>query len=289
MFMNAIIRYNFILVCAFSIVSAWGCGKGESTVGSILPFDSIPAIKPLQPLVNEISGIADSKQNNGLLWAEEDSGHPPQLYLIDRAAVVVKTVYINGATNRDWEDMTLAGSTLYIAETGDNLLAYTDYLFYSFPEPSKTADTVRDIATIRFRYPDGSHDAEAFLVEASTNQLYIITKQDNPSRIYKLSPPFTSMNTATLVGTLPYTEVVSAAQSDSGREVFVKTYDHLYYYKRSEGESLVQCLQHSFIKQPLQQEPQGEAVCFALDNSGFFTLSEKGWASFVNLHFYKRR
>jgi hypothetical protein len=36
-------------------------------------------------------------------------------------------------------------------------------------------------------------------------------------------------------------------------------------------------------------EPQGEAVSFALDGSGFFTVSEKGFANSVNINFYNRK
>jgi hypothetical protein len=165
---------------------------------------------------------------------------------------------------------------------------YSSYKFYKFPEPSAAVDTVTGIETINFTYPDGSHDAEAFLIDAATKDIYIITKRDNLSRIYRLSYPYnTSVNTVALMGDLPYTGVVSAAIS--GNEIIIKTYTDLFYYKRKSNESIEQSLNNPYIRLPYQVEPQGEAVCFAANGSGFYTISEKGFTSAVNIFYYKRR
>lgn len=242
-------------------------------------------------MVGEISGIADSKLNPGYLWGEEDSGNPPQIYLIGHDGTVAKKIYIKAVTNRDWEDMALSGNDIYIAETGDNNLSYTEYGFYKFPEPSATIDTVKNIESIRFKYPDGPHDAEAFLVDAASKDIYIITKRDNTSKVYKLAYPYSTaaLNTATEAGSLPYSGVVSAAISIDGKEIIIKTYPALFHYKKNDGETIVQALQKNFTILPYKLEPQGEAISFASDNSGFYTLSEKGFGSSVNLYFYKRK
>jgi hypothetical protein len=280
-----------ILASYFQLVSFSSCHKSSTDSGATLIFDSIPTGKLLNPLVNEISGIADSRANPGFLWGQEDSGNPPQIYLVNYNGTVTKKIYINGATNRDWEDMALSGSDIFVAETGDNNLAYSDYSFYKFPEPLSTADTVRNVDAIRFKYADGPHDAEAFLIDPVSKDIYIITKRDNPSKVFKLAYPYslTSLNTATEVGSLPYNGVVSAAISADGREIIIKTYPAVLYYKRSSSESIAQALQKTFTALPYKMEPLGEAITFANDNSGFYTLSEKGFGSSVNLYFYKRK
>jgi len=277
--------FNFIFIgCSFFLGQ---CQKNHQLSGTLPVFDSVPSTKTLNPLVNEISGIADSKVNPGYLWGQEDSGNPSQLYLINNDGSVLKKIYLAGITNRDWEDMALFNGQIFIAETGDNAQVYSNYKFYKFTEPSATVDTVKNIETINFGYPDGSHDAEAFLIEPTTNDIYILTKRDNPSKIYRLTYPFNATtNLATLVGTLPYTGVVSAACS--GNEIIVKTYTNLFYYKRAQNESLQQTLQKTYATLSYVLEPQGEAVTFSIDGSGFYTISEKGFASMVNLYFYKR-
>lgn len=279
------IKCFWILLSFFLFTS---CKKNNGSVPGVL-FDSIPVSKPLIPIVNEISGIADSKINQGYIWANEDSGNPSQIYLIGHEGQVLKTMFLQNTTNRDWEDMTLADGQIYIAETGDNSQVYPDYLFYKFPEPSSVTDTIKNIETIRFSYPDGSHDAEAFIVDPITKDIFIITKRDNPSRVYKLSFPYAATNIVTPVGSLDYSGVVSAAVSPDAKEIIIKTYSELYYYTRSSSETIAQALQESKKLLKYVVEPQGESISFAADNSGFFTLSEKGFASYVNLNFYKRK
>lgn len=277
---------NLTLIgCTFVLFQ---CHKNNQSAEALAVFDSVPATRVLLPLVSEISGIADSKINPGFLWAHEDSGTPPQLHLIGHDGNVSKQIYLAGISNRDWEDIVLFRGDIYIAETGDNALAFSSYKFYKFPEPAAGIDTVATIQTIHFRYPDGPHDAEAFLIDASTRNIYILTKRDNPSKIYRLSYPYNSSNnTVTLVGTLPYSGVVSAASS--GDEIIIKTYTNLFYYKQAQNESIERSLQKPFSNMPYVMEPQGEAVSFASNGSGFYTISEKAWASEVKIFYYRRK
>lgn len=224
--------------------------------------------------------------NPGYIWGEEDSGNPNQIYLINHDGNVAKTIYLKGIFNRDWEDMTLANGNIYLAETGDNAQAYTSYRFYKFEEPSLSTDTVSIIETINFVYPDGSHDAEAFLVDESNN-IYVITKRDNVSKIYKLSYPYAGSNTVSFVGSLPYSGVVSATMN--ANEIIVKTYTQLLYYKRQLNQTIMQTLKNTYTSLPYIIEPQGEAVAFANDRSGYYTISEKGFSNTVKIYFYKRK
>ena len=249
------------------------------------------------PMLTEASGIADSKANPGYLWVEQDSGNPPDLYLMKHDGTVLKTVHLANADNRDWEDMVLSSGPesgkpyLYIAETGDNLLMHPDYAIYRLEEPTAATDTVQQIDKIAFFYPDGSHNAEAILVDAATQDIYIITKNDLKSKIFKLTYPYstTGMNKADEIGSLPYNYVVSAAMLPNGKEIVVKTYDAIYYYPYKSGETILQSLSSEPAKLPYLQEPQGEAIAFAADNSGYFTISEKALASSVKLYYYKRK
>ena len=253
-------------------------------------FDSIPFSVVIQPIISEASGIADSKKNQGYLWVQEDGGNPTQLYLLKHDGAVQKKIYISGVSNRDWEDMVLSGADIYLGEIGDNNGVYQEYAFYKFPEPLVTTDTINTVETIRFRYADGAHDAEAFLVDPADKAIYIITKRDSHSKVYKLVPPFaaSSVHIAEAVGQLSYSGVVGAAISSDRKEIIVKTYFGLTYYKVENSESIVTALSKTPITIPYIAEPQGEAVCFSNANHGYFTLSEKGGAAEVKLYFYRR-
>ncbi|MGZ3909847.1 MAG: hypothetical protein ACXVBR_07190 [Flavisolibacter sp.] len=284
-------RTIFLLVIYVQLVSFSSCRKNTSPGEKVPVFDSLPLGLTLHPMLTEISGIADSKINPGFLWGIEDSDNPPAIFLIGHDGAVVKPIFIKEASNRDWEDMALSGGEIFIAETGDNNQVYPEYGFYRFHEPLATVDTVSGVDHIRFKYEDGSHDAEAFLVDPLTKDIYIITKRDNPSRIYKLAYPYSlqSQNIAVLAGTLPYGGVVSAAISPDGHEILIKTYPGIFLYQKKDGEPITKSLQKSYTVLPYLLEPQGESLGFAMDNTGFFTLSEKGIGSTVKLYFYKRK
>lgn len=265
----------------------------------ILPFEVTPVTVPVNPgIIDEASGIADSKLNTGFLWVEQDSGNPPDLFLLSYNGSIRKKIHLNGAVNRDWEDITTGSGPLpgenyvYVAETGDNNAAYSNYSIYRFIEPALTADTVYNWEKITFQYPDGAHDAEAILLDNETRDIYIITKRESKSKIYKLPYPQNTTSTimAIAVGELSFGGAVSAALSPDEKEILVKTYTNVYYWKRKTGETLDITLQRTPVTLGYDLEPQGEAICFKNDNAGFFTLSEKPFfAASVGLNFYKRK
>jgi len=277
----------------FFLFFAGSAACQRSGVHSNTPgFSDTPVSYTLSsPLVVEASGLADSKMNPGYLWVEQDSGNPPDLFLIKHDGTVLKSVHLNGVENRDWEDIALSTGPdpkkqyLYVAETGDNLIVHTDYAIYRVEEPAASVDTVKNVDKIAFFYPDGSHNAEAILVDPDTHDIYIITKTDLRSKIFKLSYPYstTEMNKVTEVAQLSFNYATSAAMSPSGRDVVVKTYDAIYYYPRNKGETILQALAKKPSTLPYVLEPQGEGICFDAADTGYFTISEKALASSVKL------
>ncbi len=289
-------KYLIFIIAAASIASFKSCIKTSEASEpppsrfSVI-FDSIPVIKIISSAINETSGIADSKLNPGYLWVQEDNDNPIQLYLLNHNGNVAKKIHIKNVVNRDWEEVSLVGNEIYIGEIGDNNLVYPTYSFYKFSEPLFSVDTVYNADNIQFVYPDGSHDAEAFLVDPATKDIYIITKRDQPSKMYKLGFPYktSAINTVSFVGDLNYNGVVGAAVSPDGKEIIVKTYTNLYYYSRRGNDDISETLKKEHSKIAYIIEPQGEAVSFAIDNSGFFTLSEKAFSNSVLLYFYPRK
>jgi hypothetical protein len=108
--------------------------------------------------------------------------------------------------------------------------------------------------------------------------------------VYKLAYPqsLSSVNTASFVLDLPFNGVVSATLSKNNQELIVKTYTGLFYWKRDATEAIETTLAKPSVTLGYQLEPLGEAVCFRNDNTGFYTLSERGFAASVSLNFYKR-
>jgi hypothetical protein len=265
--------------------------------------DSDPSTAQVTPVaypivrgnVDEASGMADSKANAGYLWVHQDSDTPPDLALLSHTGEFLKKIYIKNLWNRDWEDMAIAKGPdpskdyIYLSDMGDNYYRWSSYFIYRFPEPSKTVDTIYSYEKIEFRYPDGYHDAEAFVVDPSNNDIYIITKRDAKSRVYLLKYPYAigSVNIVTYQFELPYNDVVGAALEPDSRGLAIKTYADIKYYAVSAGEPIGNVLKKAHTKLPYQGELQGESIAFTNDGQGYYTLSERRVID-VALNYYKK-
>ena len=267
-------------------------------------FASDPTVAPVTPgQIDEASGLADSRSQPGNLWVEQDSGSPAELALLGYDGKIKGKITITGATNRDWEEMTIgpgpqAGvNYLYIGDIGDNNAQYPAYQIYRLPEPASVQATVTGVERINYRYPDGARDAEAMFVDPQTKDIYIISKREEKVHLYRLNYPqnINEVTVAEALGELPIggglaNYVTAAAVSPDGSEILVRTYSQLYYWKRSSGQSIADALQRGSSRQlVVRLEPQGEAVCFDKDAKGFFTISERASSPSVNLYYYVRK
>jgi hypothetical protein len=69
----------------------------------------------------------------------------------------------------------------------------------------------------------------------------------------------------------------------------MKNYDHLYYWKRWDAETIPELLLRKPIELNYLQEAQGEAIAWTRDGTGFYTLSETVKNYKGNLIYYKRK
>mgnify|MGYP002777850139 CR=1 FL=1 len=252
------------------------------------------------PSLREASGLAASRTNAGLLWAHNDSGDLPRLFLLgpdgnQRAEFTVEGT----AGNYDWEDLAATNRsgqpTVFIADIGDNTGVRANCLIYRFAEPtyaSGTTGTVRGVEKITFQYPDGvKHDAETLLVDHQTGDLYVLSKEASRTRVYRLPFPqaTTGVITAEKLGELPLAFLTAGDISPDNSEVILKSYTEVFYWKRQAGESLLATLNRPARKLPYLAEPAGEGLAFAADGSGYFTLSEAIEGIQPRLFFYKRK
>jgi len=247
----------------------------------------------------EASGLVASYQNPGCLWSLNDSGNPAEVFLIDSTASIKLVCKLQGIKNRDWEDIAIGPGPkpgkkyVYVAEIGDNNGVYSYKYIYRFEEPSKkngTEQTITNVETLVIKFPDGKRDTETLMIDPSSNDLYIISKREEKVNVYFQKYPYPK-DTLKLskVLSLPFNWVTAGSISQDGREVLIKNYPSIYYWKRTNEKSLVELLAKNPIEIPYDPEPQGEAICFTNDKSGFYTLSEsRAGKPLVQLKFYKR-
>ena len=252
--------------------------------------------------LKEVSGLASSWNNPGLLWSHNDSGNGPDIFLIDQNLTIRQRYILAGIGNRDWEDIAVGpgpDSTkkyVYVGEIGDNEAVYPLKYIYRFEEPvldsiQNKEIIISEFETITFQLPDQRKDTEAFLVDPQSKDLFVISKREKPVNVYHIEYPYSTNDTITAeqVMTLPLTQIVAASLSPDGTELLMKNYDHIYYWHNAENLSLMQLMKEPFKEIPYINEPQGESITWAMDNSGFFTLSEVNKGKNTFLYFYKRK
>ena len=264
------------------------------------------------PDIDEASGLIASGNFPGMLWTHNDSGDKNRIFLIDNTAKWKGTYYLNNAENRDWEDIAISHFSdnenyLFIADIGDNDASYNnDYRIYKVKEPKvlPTAGSdqyLNNVETIRFKYADGSRDAETLLVDHATKDLYIVTKREARIRVYQIPYPqsTTSINTAVFIKELPIggeltgipTGATGGDISSDNTEIIIKNYFQIFYWKLKKNETIKDGLSRIYDKLlPYTPAPQEEGLCFDSNNNGYFTIGESGGkGNIVKLYFYKKK
>jgi hypothetical protein len=289
---------NMIRIILISLLSS--CVPKESENSDFLPGKKLAEIK--EKKLSEVSGLASSIRNPGLLWAHNDRGNRPEVFLIDDKCDIKRIVVLDGIKNRDWEDIAVGPgpdstkSYVYVGDIGDNDGVHQLKYIYRFEEPLVDPDdnkeTITDFETIVFRLPDSREmDSEALFIDSATKDLYIVTKREQPVHIYQIKYSDSPNDTITAkeIGTLPVTQIVAGDLSANGQDLIMKNYSHIYYWHNSTGKPIAELLKDKPVQVPYHPEPQGESLAWARDNSGFFTLSEvtKGQKSY--LYFYERK
>ncbi len=252
--------------------------------------------------LQELSGIAASRRNRGVLYVHNDSGDTPQIYAINEKAQLLGTCHIRGATERDWEDIAVGPgpdpnrSCMYIGDIGDNAAKRPEIIVYRLPEPKVDAVTpfgqmtIGPAEALRLVYPDKPRDAETLLVDPLTRDLYIISKRELAPRVYRAAYPQSTTQQTRLeqVATMPLGLFPTGGDvSPDGRRVIVRGMFNAAIWERPAGKAssnpesrvgdlvpLWQAFSGPPKAIPVVAEPQGEAICFDSKGAGYFTISE---------------
>ncbi|HET9871472.1 MAG TPA: hypothetical protein VFP89_02600 [Propionibacteriaceae bacterium] len=214
------------------------------------------------PAIQESSGLA-ADTGSTTYWTVNDSG----------AAGVVFALAPNGslkgmlqyrATPVDVEALAIAGGRLYVADIGDNQAKRASVTVYLFDGPTPQAQPQRYQA-IDFRYPDGAHDAETLLVDAS-GRIYLVTKEARGG-IYAAprQPSRQAVNLLERVGDAPayVTDGVFLPQQNA---IALRTYLSV--------ELLAADTYQPKARAALPQQPQGESITRSLDGRSLLVGSE---------------
>jgi len=291
---------GLLLAGLLAVGSACDSDTASRIVDKVLPHAACEAkitrsnVGPLvDPDLEELSGVAASTRNPGILWVHNDSGDSPRIFALDADGSTVGTYTLDGATAVDWEDIARGPgpeadtSYLSVGDIGDNAAARDDVVVYRVAEPKVAGDAgavnLDDAAPLHLRYPDGAHDAESLMVDPQTGELFIVAKvvSGGAVGVYRAPANLAADSTTTLerVGTLSLpgglpNAVTAADISPDGSKIAVRTYGAVLLWDRKAGTPIATVLERTPCRGPVPLEIQGEAVGFRADSDGYVTVSE---------------
>lgn len=292
------IKYSLILI-TFALSSCDWLRKPPNPSNNLPEFENTPTNAIIAGgVVDEASGLVDSRSIAGHVWTHEDGLNPQEIELITHSGQLVKKLSLP-YPNRDWEDLGIGPGPqngvnyLYLADIGDNFKQWNEKYIYRFPEPKSINEKINNVEKITFKYPDGKYDAESILIDPATKDIYVITKGEFNERLYKIPYPQSTneLITAQFMRTIPYNIITGGSVSPDGKQIIIRSYFVLSYFIKKDSETFADALgRNSDLKLPYIIEPQGEGVAFDREGRGYFTIGEAGQGKTgTNLYYYSRK
>lgn len=278
---------------AFAVLGVHGMSRAQVCPGNGSVFHPGIAIGVVQANgLDEISGVAASRQNPGVLWVHND-GSTRNLFALNSNGNLLAT-YEFRRQLKDLEDVAIGpgpvpGSDyLYGGDIGDNDEDRSNIRIFRALEPSVSASppnnplesSFTEESIITLEYPDGKHDAEALMVDPWTGDLFIATKGNSVSRIYRTTQAELDSGTKvtlTFVRQVPFDSVSGGDISPDGLEITLRREEAGALWHRSGGQSIGDAFAGGALLLPVigtPTEPNGEAVAFHPLGLGYFTISE---------------
>ncbi|XP_041356058.1 uncharacterized protein LOC121373459 [Gigantopelta aegis] len=248
--------------------------------------------------LNEASGLAASRRHPGFLYVINDHGGLPRLYVISTStAHVVAVLTVAAASNGDWEDLAVGpcpggGSCIYIGDIGE-AGHKPNNVIYRVREPDDVTkdQTVPLDSTLKYTWSEPN--AETLMVDREGN-VFLVSKVHNGNHPKLTKVPSSAWDQPIAVNlhsilTVPglhssKKDPVAGDISPLGTEVLIKIEKHLFYWNMADG-NVERALQGKGTEVSYHPEVRGEAVAWAADGSGYYTLGE---GLHEPLYFYAR-
>lgn len=232
------------------------------------------------PALDELSGLAVSRQNPGILWTHEDSGGAADLYALDVTGATVATLHVEGVANEDWEDLAIGpcdvGWCLVIGDIGTRGTDRADFSVLVVEEPLLDGTEELTVAPeVRpYTYPGLAEDAEALALLPDGTPLIVSKREDATAGIYQLPAGASVLELLAEIATgAPEEDLTARATaadlSTDGATLLLRTYFHLYELDLADPMAPGAPATVTYAL-----ELQGEAVAYDPVQGGFWQVSE---------------
>jgi hypothetical protein len=239
--------------------------------------------------VSELSGLVATP--TGYVAINDSNWDPDaiRVFFFTKACKLSRTVGYPTAA-RDPEDVAVApDGTIWIADIGDNFNAEkrrSTIALWKLAPGGKTP------VIYRLTYPDGPHDAEALLLGHDGQPILVTKEIGGAAKVYVPSAPLVAKtaegvqlrqagqvrlpmsSTPNPFGAVGRNTVTGAAQTADGAHVTLRTYADAFEWDVVDDDVVASITQGTPRSTALPDEPQGEAIAYAVDGTGYLTVSD---------------
>lgn len=268
-------------------------GAAFATPSPTPPGEAAPAGQKVCTITDdrlvELSGMVATADGFVVINDSSDLASRKKIFFLDRRCAVTVARSYSGGGPRDPEDAGLApdGTTLYIADIGDNDKSRSTVVLWTMPVSNSQPPVLH-----RLTYPDGKHDAEALLFNGDGSPI-IVTREAGKAGLYSPTAPLRpgttegvpmrklgevkwpkTPTTNSFLGPLAQVVITGGATAPDGSRVLLRTYADAFEWDVSNGD-VVAALTHGKPRfTPLPGEPRGESITYSPDGTSFLTVSE---------------
>ncbi|CAA6801590.1 MAG: Unknown protein [uncultured Sulfurovum sp.] len=216
----------------------------SETLQQSIPSTPAPIVRPTPKygqshfskrfkLPNSIKETSGLIKLDNRLWTFNDSGGKAALYQInERNGDIVKSISIQNAKNKDWEDIAYDDNYVYIADVGNNKGNRKDLKIYKIPRAALRTEKSVKAEVINFNYSDQKnftsrpqkHNYDCEAITVNNGKIYLFSKnwQDNKTRLYELSTQV-GKHTAKHISTFNIQGMVTAASINKELDILLLT------------------------------------------------------------------
>ena len=240
----------------------------------------------MEESLNEISGVAVSRRNPGVVWVHEDSGAEPLIHGLNRDGTVAGVLRLEGVENIDWEDIAVGvcdplepeRSCVVVGDIGTLGTARAVFSLLRFEEPlldGTGGEQVIAPEVYPVVYPV-AEDSESLALTAEGLPVVVTKREDATAGVFWL--PDWSAGVWEAMGEVPtgaagedLTARATAADLwPDGSRLILRTYFHIWQFDPADDLSA--------LPPPLELdgafELQGEAIAWDTEQGGFLQISE---------------
>ena len=286
---------GLLMVC---LILTSGCNRAGRAKNQSVPRNTqglVLQIEHLDEMLLENSGLVWYRDR---LWTINDSGGDPVLFAIDLGTGrCIQAIFIEGAVNRNWEELAQDEDFIYILDIGNNYGRREELSIYMVPKDSiPVAGNARvRPGMIRYRYGDmerntgyfsrSPYDCEAAV--AWKDSLYLFTKDwENQQTVLYTCPATPGTYTLWPAARYPADGLITGADispTDSSLIILIGYKDYVPFVWELRGFDFSDYSMQSTMRRdfPDQYDLQTEGIAFRTGDQIYISCEMSSWPASV--------